>query len=242
MEAPLYFTKPALRHIHHFVDGMLSAGFTGTLTDIHRESLHERDRRTLSHFLSHGNWNRSFLQRITQRVAFQEINKTARQDQSPIFVILDDTLCEKTKPSSQAVDTIQGASFQYSHLKDGNVYGHTVVQALLRTGDEVYPFALERYDPEGKSKIDLACDITFFGFKTHYAMSDERIITAATITTGEKSDGKQLQPLIEKSVAAGVTVKTVIGDTAYSEKDNLIYTKGEHIIAFIASSVPLFLY
>ncbi|MFI2856154.1 hypothetical protein ACH6EH_03325 [Paenibacillus sp. JSM ZJ436] len=57
------------------------------------------------------------------------------------------------------MDTIQGASFQYSHLKGGNVYGHTVVQTLLRTGDEVYPFALERYDPEGKSKIDLACDI-----------------------------------------------------------------------------------
>ncbi|MFS0725016.1 IS1182 family transposase [Paenibacillus sp. 1P07SE] len=74
-----------------------------------------------------------------------------------------------------------------------------------------------------------SADSSFFGFKTHYAMSEERIITAATITTGEKSDGKQLQPLIEKSIAAGVTVKTVIGDTAYSEKDNLIYTKKNHM-------------
>ena len=29
-------------------------------------------------------------------------------------------------------------------------------------------------------------DSSFFGYKTHVAMSEERIITAATVTTGEK--------------------------------------------------------
>ncbi|SIT07633.1 Transposase DDE domain-containing protein [Virgibacillus pantothenticus] len=42
----------------------------------------------------------------------------------------------------------------------------------------------------------------FFGYKTHIAMSEERIITAATVTTGEKNDGKQLETLIEKSMKA----------------------------------------
>ncbi|WP_057911953.1 IS1182 family transposase [Peribacillus muralis] len=42
-------------------------------------------------------------------------------------------------------------------------------------------------------------DSSFFDIKTHIAMSDERIITAAIITTGEKSDGKYLQELIGKS-------------------------------------------
>ncbi|MDQ0414750.1 hypothetical protein J2S25_002960 [Mesobacillus stamsii] len=46
-------------------------------------------------------------------------------------------------------------------------------------------------------------DSSFFGYKTHLAMSEERIITAAVITTGEKNDGKQLQTLIEKSEDAG---------------------------------------
>jgi hypothetical protein len=68
-------------------------------------------------------------------------------------------------------------------------------------------------------------DSSFFGYKTHMAMSEERIITAAVITTGEKNDGKQLQTLIEKSVKAGIDVETVIGDAAYSEKDNIIYSK-----------------
>ena len=38
---------------------------------------------------------------------------------------------------------------------------------------------------------------SFFGYKTHLAMTEERIITAAVITTGEKSDGKYLPELIE---------------------------------------------
>lgn len=54
-------------------------------------------------------------------------------------------------------------------------------------------------------------------------MNEERIITAAVITTGEKSDGKQLQTLNEKSRETGMEIDTVIGDTAYSEKDNIQY-------------------
>ena len=70
-------------------------------------------------------------------------------------------------------------------------------------------------------------DSSFFGFKTHIAMSDERIITAAVVTTGEKSDGKYLKDLIEKSKTTGMEIDTVIGDAAYSEKDNLQLAKTE---------------
>ncbi len=72
-------------------------------------------------------------------------------------------------------------------------------------------------------------DSAFFGFKTHIAMSDERIITAAIVTTGEKSDGNYLQELVEKSKVTGMEIETVIGDTAYSGKENLQYTKAEKI-------------
>lgn len=54
-------------------------------------------------------------------------------------------------------------------------------------------------------------------------MNEERIITAAVITTGEKSDGKQLQTLITKSREKGMEIDTIIGDTAYSEKENIKY-------------------
>jgi IS5 family transposase len=77
-------------------------------------------------------------------------------------------------------------------------------------------------DPDARVGHKTA-DSSFFGFKTHIAMSDERIITAAIVTTGEKSDGKYLQELIEKSKATGMEIETVIGDTAYSEKENIQY-------------------
>lgn len=72
-------------------------------------------------------------------------------------------------------------------------------------------------------------DTSFFGYKTHIAMTEERIITAAVVTSGEKADGKELVPLVEKSKEAGIEVENVIGDTAYSEKGNIEYAKKEEI-------------
>lgn len=78
---------------------------------------------------------------------------------------------------------------------------------------------------------------SFFGYKTHIAMTEERIITAATITTGEKNDGKELQTLVEKSIQSGVKVDTIIGDTAYSEKGNIKYSN-ENNIKLVAKLNP----
>jgi IS5 family transposase len=72
-------------------------------------------------------------------------------------------------------------------------------------------------------------DTSFFGYKTHIAMTPERIITAATVTTGEKPDGKELKALVEKSQKNGIDVEAVIGDGAYSEKDNIEYCNQNEI-------------
>ena len=70
-------------------------------------------------------------------------------------------------------------------------------------------------------------DSSFFGYKTHIAMSDERIITAAVVTSGEKGDGPQLESLVEQSRSNGMEVDTVIGDTAYSGTENLRSAENE---------------
>jgi transposase len=72
-------------------------------------------------------------------------------------------------------------------------------------------------------------DSSFFGFKTHIAMSEERIITAATVTSGEKSDGKELPILVEMSKANGMKVDNIIGDTAYSGTNNIELANEEEI-------------
>lgn len=71
-------------------------------------------------------------------------------------------------------------------------------------------------------------DTSFFGYKTHIAMTEERIITAAVITSGEKTDGKELDKLVEKSRQAGMEVEDVIGDKAYSSKANIEASKRDN--------------
>lgn len=86
------------------------------------------------------------------------------------------------------------------------------------------------YSKDQDAKVGhKTADTSFFGYKTHIAMTPERIITAATVTTGEKHDGKELINLIEKSQVAGVEVEAIIGDGAYSEKDNLDYCNEKNI-------------
>ena len=58
------------------------------------------------------------------------------------------------------------------------------------------------YSKDKNAKVGhKTTDTSFFGYKTHIAMTPERIITAAVVTTGEKHDGKQLQKLVGKSQA-----------------------------------------
>jgi transposase len=79
---------------------------------------------------------------------------------------------------------------------------------------------------------------TFFGYKNHIAMTEERYISGIEVTSGEASDGRKMQILVEKSKQNGIDVKEVIGDTAFSTIDNIDYcTKNE--ITLIAKSNPV---
>lgn len=82
-----------------------------------------------------------------------------------------------------------------------------------------------------------SADSSFFGYKTHLAMTEERIITAAVITSGEKGDGPELPTLIEISQENGIEVDTIIGDGAYSSKEN-IKLAGDQNIKVVAKLNP----
>jgi transposase len=74
-----------------------------------------------------------------------------------------------------------------------------------------------------------SADSSFFGYKTHLAMTEERIITAAVVTSGEKGDGPELPKLLEISQENGIDVDTIIGDAAYAGKENLKITNEQNI-------------
>jgi transposase len=74
-----------------------------------------------------------------------------------------------------------------------------------------------------------SAESSFFGYKTHLAMTQERIITAAVVTSGEKGDGPELPKLLEISQENGIEVDTIIGDAAYSGKENIQLTSEQNI-------------
>jgi len=68
-------------------------------------------------------------------------------------------------------------------------------------------------------------------------MTEERIITAAVVTSGEKGDGPELPALLEISQENGIEVDTIIGDATYSGKKNLKLA-GEQEIKVVAKLNP----
>ena len=66
---------------------------------------------------------------------------------------------------------------------------------------------------------------SFFGYKTHIAMTEERIITGLEITTGEAADGLHLKKITQQSKSNGIKVEEICGDIAYSGKCNPEYAK-----------------
>lgn len=145
---------------------------------------------------------------------------------------ITDVLEDEIVYSQELIDVIEKEESlaQYPKVKEQlNLLKETIVDDIEQLQSS------KDYDAKVGHKT---ADSSFFGYKTHIAMSEERIITAATITTGEKNDGKQLQDLIEKSAKAGMEIKTVIGDAAYSEKDNIQYSKKKGIF-LVAKLNPL---
>ncbi len=134
-----------------------------------------------------------------------------------------DILEDEIEYSKKLIDIIEneGSISEYPKVKENlNLLKETVTDDIEH---------LQISEDEDAKIGHKSADSSFFGYKTHIAMSEERIITATTITTGEKNDGKQLETLIEKSVIAGMEVKSVIGDAAYSEKGNIEYTNKKEI-------------
>jgi len=77
----------------------------------------------------------------------------------------------------------------------------------------------------------------FFGYKTEFMMTtDERIITAVTVKSGEYVDGTNFDKLIELTNQTGLKVEEVFGDKAYFRKPILDKIKEMEAKAYIPIS------
>ena len=145
----------------------------------------------------------------------------------------EDSLEKELEYCKQLISVIKGNEELCSYPK---------VQEKLNLLEEYVSDDMEHLETSKDEDAKIGhktADTSFFGYKTHMAMTEERIITAATITSGEKTDGKELPELVQKSRAAGMQVDAVIGDKAYSDKKNIDAAKegGYELIAKLNSVI-----
>ena len=154
-----YFSKPALRHIEEFIIGAVQFGYRGKVMDLVTLSHAVCHRTTYGKFLSQGAWNEEYVWRSIRKQSVQLVYQEARKHGVPLFVIHDDTIAEKTKPSSQAKSPIEKAQFHQSHLDHRKVWGHQLLTTMLSCNGKLVPYVMERYERERESKIDIVCRI-----------------------------------------------------------------------------------
>jgi hypothetical protein len=155
----LYFSKPVFRHIEEFINGAVQAGYRGKVIHIVTLSHALCHRTTYEKFLSKGVWHQEYAWRAIRKASTDTVFQKAQQSKQPLFVIHDDTISEKTKPSSKAKRPIAEADFHHSHLNNKKVWGHQILTTLLSCLGEVLPYFIERYERGGESKIDKVCRV-----------------------------------------------------------------------------------
>ena len=164
LKLPFYFSKPQIRHLQGFIVAMMLKGFSGKMTDVAELALHAH-RTCVGKFLDSDGWNCSYLIDTLKSNTIETIWQQSRLIGKPIYVIFDDTICEKSIPSSQVNSSIYGCGFYRSHLKNKMVYGQQFVGCMLRCGDLVLPYDIVLYEKavnaetKVKSKILIACEL-----------------------------------------------------------------------------------
>jgi hypothetical protein len=159
-----YYSKPQARHLQAFIVAMMLKGFGGKMTDVAELALHAH-RTCIGRFLDSDSWNEDYLITAIKKHTVSTIIQESKRTSKPIYIIFDDTICEKAIPLSQVKSPIYGCGFYKSHLKNKMVYGQQFVGCMLRCGDMVLPYDIVLYEKVNgenenvKSKIDIVRDI-----------------------------------------------------------------------------------
>jgi hypothetical protein len=159
LHLPLYFSRPVNQHIADFIAGATQKGYHGKITDLVELSFSSCHRTTFGHFLAKGFWNESYLWKAMKKQVLLNIKQLAKQEKTPTFIIHDDTIAKKTKPSSQAIHPIEATDFHFSHLECKTVWGHQLLCTMIATDSLTLPYHIEHYEKGSTSKIDKVCQI-----------------------------------------------------------------------------------
>jgi hypothetical protein len=181
-------------------------GYIGKMITVSELALNS-DRTCIGRFLDSKSWNDKYLLKMLNEHVITRIWTHSKETGLPIYLIIDDTICEKTLPSSKAKRPIAGCGFHKSHIKNEFVYGHQFVSAMLRCGDMLLPFTIALYERERKEEKDK---------------KDEKNRNAVNDTIVERDTQELFQSKIEiaetiiKSLPKPINKGYVLTDSWYS--------------------------
>lgn len=145
-----------ISHIITIMIAIFSIGYRGKTVDFERHSDHHRT--TIAHFLNRGKWDETIVEDILKKKVISVIYEESRRTGKPVYIIADDTISSKTKPSSKAKHPIEDACFHFSHLKGEQDYGHQAIAVMLCCNGIVLNYTIIMYD-KSVSKIELISKI-----------------------------------------------------------------------------------
>ncbi|MBJ6362343.1 transposase [Paenibacillus sp. MAHUQ-46] len=106
------------------------------------------------------------LQNKVKAESLRQVVEIANRTGEPLFVIHEDTIVKKTKPSSRAASPIERTGFHHSRLEGKVVWGHQVQATVVQSNGISLIHSLDLYDktnahPDGTvyMKIDRLCDM-----------------------------------------------------------------------------------
>ena len=146
----------AIKHIITIMITIFTLGYKGKTVDFERNS--DNHRTTVGYFLNKGKWDSGSLESALKEFVVNIIYGESIKRGKPVFIIIDDTITSKTKPSSKAVHPIENAYFHQSHLKGEQDYGHQAVGVMLSCNGITMNYDIILYD-KTVSKIKLICNI-----------------------------------------------------------------------------------
>lgn len=149
-------SKIALKHIVSIIIAVFSLGYKGKTVNFEKYSPNHRT--TIAHFLNKGKWEDKKLEKVVKDRVKEIIYSESLKTGKAIYVMVDDTIMSKTKPSSQAFNPIEDAYFHQSHLKKKQDYGHQAVAVMLSCNGITLCYDIVMYD-KSKSKVQIAVDI-----------------------------------------------------------------------------------
>lgn len=110
LKLSFYLSVPQMHHVVLFISSMINKGYCGKITDV-SDFMPVRYRTTIGKFLSKSSWNEDYIERALKRRVINQIWELSKIKAKAIYIVIDDTISEKTKPSSKAKRPIEKCGF-----------------------------------------------------------------------------------------------------------------------------------